>query len=131
MTAPNPCVVSVRRLRPNDPNICYVGRTCAGWNASPLANRNRLAPGETPGTASEKFRLWLLRVARMAFVAPADLSPSERAAWQELNRLAAELRQGKQIVLGCWCAAPGAQCAETCHGWVVARAVRWLAAKEG
>ena len=117
-------VVSVRGLRPGEASVVYVGRRCAGWEASALGNPFRLAAGEAAGCSVGRFRVWLRGVVA-AGLAGAPLSGAEAAAWGELQRLVALVRAGQAVRLACWCGPAGG----TCHAFVVQAAVVGLAGR--
>jgi hypothetical protein len=101
-----PTVVNVHGMTPNDPGVIYVGRACAGWHNSPLANPYKLAKGYTDDEALaclEKYRrhLWLCIKDR---------------DWKVMRALRLIQEESK---LGCWCSP------RICHGDVIIRAWRW------
>ena len=114
-------VVSVRGLVPGDASVVYVGRACAGWHASALGNPFRLLPGELPGAASGRFRVWLWESVVRPGQAGVALSGAEAAAWSALCGLVAVVRAGGSVRLACWCGG-----AASCHAWVVRAAVLFL-----
>lgn len=109
-------VVSVRGINPRlaSPDLIYIGRRCAGWQQSPLANPHKLQADDIREDVIDQYRrhLW-------ACVKRGDL-----AIIAELTRIAGMVQRGEAVQLGCWCA-PLA-----CHGDVVKEAVLWWIANK-
>ena len=104
-------VVNVRGLRANAVNVWYVGRACAGWHASPLGNPFHLG-GRTRGSTLAAYKAWLW----------GKVQSGRGPAWAALANLAALVKSGQRVQLGCWCV-PG-----PCHGEIVKACVLWLVA---
>ena len=86
-----------------------------------MGNPFRLLPGEAPGAASGRFRLWLWESVVRPAQSGATLYGAEAKAWAELNRLVAVVRAGEAVRLACWCDG-----APSCHAWVVRAALLFL-----
>ena len=101
-------IVNVRGMKARTPGVVYIGRACAGWKQSALANPFVLGKDGDRKEAIERYRHWLWREIQM-----------QGNAYRELMRLAGIYAEGGKIVLGCWCFP------QTCHGEVIARAIRY------
>lgn len=81
------------------PEVVYIGRWMPGRKGSPLGNPFKADEHNDP---IGLFQVWL-----------AEKLQSDTPQRREIERLAALHRQGKNLLLGCWCK-PG-----VCHGDVV------------
>ncbi len=110
-------VVSVRGLRAGDQSVVYVGRRCAGWEASALGNPFRSGPGEAAGVASARFRVWLRGVVAAGVAGSAQSVRRSDRQRQRRGRSCCGWRAG--------CGRAGG----TCHAFVVREAVVFLASR--
>ena len=101
-------IVNVRGMEANAQSVVYVGRACAGWKGSLLGNPFQIGKDGSREEVIEKYRYWLW--ARMK---------EKGVVYDEIMRLAKRYAEGRRIVLGCWCFP------QSCHGEVVARAIRY------
>lgn len=105
-------VISVRGIK-NREGIEYVGRSCAGWRGSVLANRFVIGKDGSRPEVIRKYKAWL----------QTELKSQQGPAYEEALRLADRVRRGDRVVLGCWCK-PLA-----CHADVLQAAVVWLVSR--
>ena len=101
-------LVNVRGMEANAQSVVYIDRACAGWKGSPLGNPFQIGQDGSREEVIEKYRRWLW--ARMK---------EKGVVYDEIMRLAKRYAEGSRIVLGCWCYP------QSCHGEVVARAIRY------
>ena len=101
-------IVNVRGMKAHAPGVVYIGRACAGWKQSPLANPFAIGKDESRESVIEKYRHWLWREIQI-----------RGSVYRELMRLSGIYAEGGKIVLACWCFP------QTCHGEVIARAIRY------
>lgn len=99
-------VINVRGLTPNKSGVWYVGRSCAGWNGSPLANPFHIGKDGSREEVIEKYRQWLRAEYR-----------KDGAVRAYLHMLAVKERHNEKIVLGCWCAP------QACHAEFIREAI--------
>ena len=111
-------VVSVKGLRVNDMRVWYVGRRCNGWEGSVLGNKFRIGSDGSREEVIEKYRVWLWGEVKKG------LEGKGGKVWVELCVLSERVKEGKEVVLGCWCGEG------RCHGDVIKRCVLWLVEKE-
>ena len=104
-------VVNVRNQQqgPAGAKYVYVGRKCGKYDASPLGNPFHL----TVDTPEERKKV----VAQYADWLDLQMRNPASPARKEIERLAALVKDGHDLYLGCWCAP------KACHGWVVANTV--------
>ena len=105
-------VVCVRGLKPATalPSLIYIGRNGRhGWPRSPLANPFKLATEADRAAVIERYRGWLWE----------KIQANDGAVVGELDRIAAKVKAGEPVQLGCWCSPL------PCHGDVVKAAVLW------
>lgn len=109
-------VVSVRGINPRaaQPNLIYVGRSCAGWRQSPLRNPVKLTHESQRSEAIAAYRRYLWE----------KIGNGDPTIITELARIAGIVQRGEVVRLGCWCS-PYA-----CHGDVVKQAVLWWIANK-
>lgn len=86
----NITLINVRGMPANAPDITYLGRSCAGWKGSPLANQYRITSTCDRMTSISLYKKWLHSV----------ILDKNSAAWDELKRL---VDTTEPLVLGCWC----------------------------
>lgn len=108
----NITLICVRGMPANFPGVTYLGRQCAGWTGSPLANRYRIGKDGTRAEVIDKYKRWLWQV----------VWKKDSPAWTELERLA---NSDKPLTLGCWCGLD-----EACHRNVVKAAILYLRGQE-
>lgn len=110
-------VVSVRGINPRStpPSLIYIGRRCAGWSQSPLANPFKLVSEAQRAEAIDQYRRYLW----------AKMTSNDPAIMAELECIAHVVQSGLSVQLGCWCG-PG----KACHGDVVKAAVLWTIANK-
>lgn len=98
------------------PGAVYIGREMQGWlTASPLANPFKVG---RDGDRHQVCELYLEQCLDPA------LERRKGAIWGELWALADRVRNGESLSLVCWCQP------ERCHGFDIAAAIKFLAAKE-
>ena len=98
-------------MTPNAPGVTYLGRACAGWVGSPLANQNYITATCTREQAVARYKSWLWSV----------IQAKDSPAWTELERL---VNFDGPLTLGCWC-----KLDEACHRDVVKAAILYLRCK--
>lgn len=110
-------VVSARGIKPQDApaNLIYIGRRCAGWRQSPLANPFK--------PKHEGQRTWVIDLYTEWLWGKMKEVPDPKVT-NELSRIAGMVQRGEAVQLGCWCS-PLA-----CHGDVVKEAVLWWIANK-
>ena len=111
-------VVNVKGLRVGDMRVWYVGRRCNGWEGSVLGNKFKVGVDGSREEVIEKYRVWLWGEVKKG------LKGEGGKVWEELCVLRDRVREGKEVVLGCWCVPLG------CHGEVIRGCVLWLVKKE-
>lgn len=109
-------VVSVRGIKPHSapPNLIYIGRRCASWPQSPLANPYKLQANDIREDVIDQYRrhLW------------ACVKRGDSAIITELTRIAGMVQRGESVQFGCWCSPL------PCHGDVVKEAILWWIANK-
>jgi len=104
-------MIRYARVRSNNEGI-YVGRKCAGYSQSPLANPYKAT--EIPGATLPAYKAWLW----------GQIKDANSPASREITRLAKKVKSGEDIVLSCWCTDH-----TTCHSSVIKAAVEWTIRK--
>lgn len=100
-------VVNVKRIwELNKADITYIGREMTGWPASVLANRYKFSSREIN---IQNYKAWLWCEYK-----------EDGEVKAELERLVNLVVDGKDVLLGCWCA-PLA-----CHGDVIKACIEWM-----
>ncbi len=115
--------INVRGVRANNPNVFYVGRACADWHASPLANPYPVGQQYSREQSIAQFKrdLWAAIQAGMN----RDLMTTwQAAAWDALLVLVARTQDGQDVAVGCWCKP------QACHADVICAAVEWLSKQQ-
>lgn len=98
-------------MTPNAPGITYLGRPCAGWIGSPLANPYHIGKDGDRVQVIRKYKVWLWTV----------MQAKNSDAWDELKRL---VDAPEPLTLGCWCLP------QPCHIEVVKAAILYLRRQE-
>jgi hypothetical protein len=104
--------ICVRGMPANFSGVTYLGRPCAGWTGSSLANQYHIGKDGTRAEVIDKYKRWLWQV----------VWKKDSPAWNELLGL---VRTYKPLVLGCWC-----KLDEACHRDVVKAAILYLRREE-
>ena len=107
-------VISVRGVKKNDESVVYVGRDWDGWVGSVLGNKFRKRDYGID-ECLRLYREWL----REEWVKDGEVK-------KELLRLVEKVKNGEEVVLGCWCCVKGD---EKCHGKVIKEVVEILISK--
>ena len=107
-------VISVRGVKKNDESVVYVGRDWDGWVGSVLGNKFRKRDYGID-ECLRLYREWL----RREWVKDGEVK-------KELLRLVEKVKNGEEVVLGCWCCVKGD---EKCHGKVIKEVVEILISK--
>lgn len=110
-------VVSVRGINPRSAqaNLIYIGRSCAGWRQSPLANPFKLDHKGQRTWVILQYTEWLR----------GKIKAGDSAIAAELSRIANMVQRGETVQLGCWCGP-----SKACHGDIVKAAVLWWIANK-
>ncbi|MEW6374392.1 MAG: DUF4326 domain-containing protein [Thermodesulfobacteriota bacterium] len=87
----------------------YIGRSCHGYKGSVLRNRFKIGVDGNRDEVIEKYRRWLW-----------DEFKKGGEVKDDLVRLCGLLKEGKEVVLKCWCVP------KRCHGEVVKRCIEWM-----
>lgn len=107
-------VISVRGVKKNDESVVYVGRDWDGWVGSVLGNKFRKRDYGID-ECLRLYREWL----REEWVKDGEVK-------KELLRLVEKVKNGEELVLGCWCCVRGD---EKCHGKVLKEVIEILISK--
>ena len=90
----------------------YIGRKGYGFKGSVLMNRFKIGVDGNRDEVIEKYRRWLW-----------DEYKKGGEVRDELIRLCEMVKDGKEVVLKCWCVP------KRCHGEVVKRCIEWMMKK--
>ena len=99
-------IVNVKSFRGE---LIYIGRCCGGFKGSVLGNVFKIGVDGNRDEVIRKYKVWLWNEYKKGGVVKS-----------EIDRLVKMNREGKDLVLGCWCVPLD------CHGFVIRDLINYL-----